>query len=105
MSHQQSLFDPITPIYPEGPGSKEVGGASEDAAVKISDKVKHLQGLCVGVLTKGDHTADEVADILHMDILTIRPRLSELRKRRLVESTGIRRASSRGNSSTVWTLT
>ena len=88
--------------YPKGPGHKEYGGASEEAADAVAGRVTALRKACMVVFAGGAYTADEVADILKLDYLTIRPRISELRTMGLVVATGLRRPSSRGGASTVW---
>ncbi len=68
---------------------------------KISDV---LRGQCVEALTKGDYTADEVADMLKLSVLSIRPRFTELLKAGRIEDTGIRRKNVSGRNATVWRL-
>lgn len=63
-----------------------------------------LRTQCLEVLKSGDYTADEVAQKLGYSLLSIRPRVSELKKAAQVFATGQRRASSTGHSSTVWTI-
>jgi len=90
-------------IYPDIAGSKEhsIGSASRKAAELVPAKA--LQRVVYADLRRhGDATADECAARLGMDILSIRPRFSELRRLGLVISTEARRPSSRGVSSTVW---
>ena len=50
---------------------------------------------------KGPATADEVAYALGADILTIRPRVTELKKWGLLVTTGLRRTNDRGNKCAV----
>jgi predicted ArsR family transcriptional regulator len=52
---------------------------------------------------RGDMTADECAAALGYDVLSIRPRFSELRRLGQIHATPKRRHSSRGIPSTVWT--
>ena len=49
-------------------------------------------------------TADEIAAELGESPFSIRPRITELRKRGLIEPTGERRKSSNGRMSHVWRL-
>jgi transcription initiation factor IIE alpha subunit len=89
--------------YPEVAGTKEhdINSASRKAGegvpVKALQRVVHAD-----LLRHGDATADECAARLGMDVLTIRPRFSELRRLSLLVATSERRPSSRGVSSTVW---
>lgn len=89
--------------YPLTPGSKELGGPSEAAAVAIAGTARELSDQVYAVLVKyGPHTADEVAELLHRDRLSIRPRLSELFKQGFVRKTGQRRRNASGQSANVW---
>jgi len=99
MEKQKHLFD-----YPSSPGAKERGGASQDAADKIVGRLSRLRRISYSALQGSDMTADEIAMSVGEDILSIRPRISEFRARGAVRATGHRRESSRGNSSTVWTI-
>jgi predicted ArsR family transcriptional regulator len=47
-------------------------------------------------------TGDEVAAFLGVDVLTIRPRLTECFNRGLIETTGERRPTPRGRTADVW---
>jgi hypothetical protein len=100
-NRQPDLFGPF--LYPEIAGSKErsLNSASRKQAERVPNKalqrVVHTE-----MLRHGDGTADEVAARLAMDILTIRPRLSELRQLGMIVATEARRPSSRGTPSTVW---
>ncbi len=99
---QPDLFGP-RPFYPDTAGSKErtIDSASRKAGETVP--IKALQKVVLTELRRhGDGTADEVAARLAMDILTVRPRLSELRRLALVVATEGRRPSSRGTPSTVW---
>ena len=53
----------------------------------------------------GPMTADGVADNLALSCLSIRPRLSELRRLGRIVPTGERRANASGKLATVWRLT
>ena len=106
MTDQLDLFDDGhgRPHYPEVAGAKERGGTSEDAATEIEDsgRAATLRSDVLLLLSKGNYTADECAALLEKDILSIRPRLTELFKQDRIEKTGERRPSSRGKSSVVW---
>ena len=73
------------------PGFKEKGGASEDAARGIASKAKVLRERVYDLFDRYDNlTADECAALLKEDILSIRPRCSELFKSNLLKKTNIR---------------
>lgn len=74
------------------------------AYAKAKDTATILRGKCIGALTTGNFTADEIAEILEESILSIRPRISELNKAGIIEDTGIRRINDSGNSAKVWRL-
>lgn len=67
-------------------------GTSEDAAIKIEScgNAENLRNRALFVL-KIPHTAKEAAAILGEDINNLRPRLTELKARMLIEETGERR--------------
>jgi len=88
--------------YPDVPGFREKGGTSQEAANDITSKASTLREMCYNILEVSPHTADEIADIMDEDVLSIRPRISELFKQVRIEKTAARRASSRGKSSIVW---
>ncbi|OAE96748.1 hypothetical protein AYJ54_36320 [Bradyrhizobium centrolobii] len=92
------------PSYPDNPGWK-AAGTSEDAAQEITSHAKTVRGRVLGFLTKrhpGAFSADEIAAALDENILTVRPRVSELRRSDLIEPTGERRANKSGMSATCW---
>ncbi len=99
---QECLFDlpPVAGHYPEAPGSKEKGAASEAAAKAIAETANRLRAF---VLTEFVHagdvgmTADECAAVLGRDVLSIRPRCSELVKAGKIIKTPTRRATVRGH--------
>ena len=90
--------------YPLAAGSK-TGGTSEEAAKKIH--AARLQKAALRVLQThpGGLTADEIAAELGESILSIRPRVSELKRQGLVEKTRERRRNHSGMSASVWRAT
>lgn len=99
---QSNLFGP-SPIYPIDAGWKEPASTSAQAAQAIDART--LQGLVLGALrTFGPLTADEIADGLHLDRLSIRPRLSELYALGKVEKTMQTRANASGKAARVWAV-
>ena len=89
------------PSYPASPGFKE-GGTSREAALSIKEDAATLRGRALDLLQREALTADEVALRLGRSILSIRPRISELRAKGLVENTGARRINQSGKAAAVW---
>lgn len=79
--------------YPRSAGFK-TEGTSKDAALKI-ERTGRAEALRTRVLfaLKYPATSKELAEMLGETILSIRPRLSELKNRNLIAATGIRRHS------------
>jgi hypothetical protein len=89
--------------YPHQPGSKERGGTSEAAARGISPAAPYLRGRVLACLRdRGPATPDECAARLDLDILSVRPRLSELARLGLIVKTGERRPNRSGAMANVW---
>jgi predicted ArsR family transcriptional regulator len=91
--------------YPDSPGFK-TDGASFDAAEKMAPRAPRIRESVLAVI--GDHpagiTADEIAAELGMSILTVRPRVSELRRRGDIVPTGDRRCNSSGMTASTWRI-
>lgn len=83
------------------PGHK-APGTSADAALSIAGRAETLRNRVLAVLMIRSMTADEVAEYLGESILSIRPRLSELRAMRLTVDTGERRPNASGHRAIVW---
>lgn len=83
------LFDYVPPpAYPDRPGFKE-GTTSREAAEAIEPRAGTLRRMALEFIRKHPgRTADEVADALGESVLTIRPRISELRAKGLVRVAG-----------------
>jgi hypothetical protein len=74
--------------YPDQPGWKE-GQTSREAAEDIKERARTLRGRCFGFIRQyPGHTADEIAAALGESVLTIRPRISELRQKSLIVNEG-----------------
>lgn len=74
--------------YPARPGWKE-GETSREAAQAIEGRAGGLRRSALAYIrTHPGHTADEIANALHESVLTIRPRISELRLRGLIVNDG-----------------
>lgn len=93
--------------YPSGPGFKRAA-TSREAAHRIAGhaatvRAAALKEFCVAY-PKG-LTADEVAKLLGESVLTVRPRVSELRAAGLIEQTPNRKLNDSGMSAAVWRAT
>jgi hypothetical protein len=89
--------------YPQQPGHKELGGASQAAAEQIAPSAKTLRHRAFRCLSDhGPMTADECAIRIGEDILAVRPRFSELHRAGSIRKTDIRRPNRSGSSATVW---
>lgn len=88
--------------YPETPGCKERGATSEEAARHVKSRVEELQALVMFNLCHRELSADALAGCLKESVLSIRPRLSELRRKGLIEPTGRRAVNASGRSAHVW---
>jgi predicted ArsR family transcriptional regulator len=94
----QTLFD----YYPHQAGHK---GAETSQAAARSINAAGLRAKVLKALRNlGDATADEAADYLKIDKLSIRPRFSELQDMGKVVQTRLRRMNASGRSAVVWRL-
>jgi len=88
--------------YPNYPGAK-VDGPSQDAADNIAEHAMTLRDRVDALFDAGeDLTADECAERLNEDILSVRPRVSELRRKGRIEDAGKRRCNKSGMTATAW---
>jgi predicted ArsR family transcriptional regulator len=87
--------------YPNSPGYR-LTDTSIAAAQSIDNKT--LQKLVAAELSKAPGTADEIAGRLGRNILSIRPRLTELKRLGRIVDTGIRRPNASGRSAAVFAL-
>lgn len=91
--------------YPDAPGTK--AGAPETsriAAARVAADATVLRQKCIDVLARHPDglTADEVAAALNLSVLSIRPRMSELRQMNRIQDSGQRRKNASGHSAAVW---
>ncbi len=84
--------------YPEAPGHKGDLETGKDAAREMQSEAGTLRASCLATLERGDFTADEIAQQLGRDILSIRPRISELRLKGKVYPTDLRRPNASGKN-------
>jgi hypothetical protein len=89
--------------YPERPGFKSAG-PSQEAADAIARRTPRLRALVLSVFkeTSVGMTADQVAGVLDLPILSIRPRVAELHRLGEIRPTDERRRNASGMSATVW---
>lgn len=91
--------------YPEQAGFKTHGTSSE-AAYKITKtgRAATLRSKVLDIIQGSEFgmTADEVATWLNENVLSIRPRLSELRSLNLIKESGERRKNQSGMTANVW---
>lgn len=107
VAHMSQQLDLLT--YPAQPGYK-APGPSREAAEAVKPTAATLRKKCLALLHKhqfaslshGGLTADEVARVLDESILSIRPRIAELKEMGFVEDSGARRPNASGKRATVW---
>jgi hypothetical protein len=90
--------------YPDSPGFKS-RGTSSLAARQIAPHAEALRDRVFAFLKANypaPFTADEVADRLDESFLSVRPRLSELRRNALIEPTAERRKNRSGMLARCW---
>jgi predicted ArsR family transcriptional regulator len=90
--------------YPERAGYREPSTSREAArAIEATGRAATLRADVLAYFKAGRQaTADEVAEALHESVLSIRPRVAELKASGQIVETGLRRKSSTGRSSHVW---
>ena len=87
-------------LSPQSPGYKGTD-TSKAAAEEVKPTKAILQEACLICLLTGPQTADEIADFLELSVLSVRPRISELKLLGLIEDTGTRRKNISGKSAAV----
>lgn len=95
-------------LYPKRAGAKERGSTSEAAADAIEGegRAQRLRDRVWRLFEDGMQlSADAAAGVLQESILAIRPRVSELRARGLIEATGRKECSHGGRLSMIWKKT
>lgn len=94
----------MSPILDDGAGWKGTD-TSREAAESIAPDTGRLRILILNTLEKhGALTADEIADRMGESVLSIRPRVSELRNMGRIADTGYRRANKSGRKAAVWDI-
>lgn len=77
---------------------------SAEAAEKIKPDAPTLREKVYALVALKPLTSDEIATMMGEDILSIRPRLSELREKGLIGDSGLRRPNIKGNRQIVYCL-
>lgn len=96
-----------TLFYPDAPGFKE-HTTSREAAERVSSVAETLRGQALQHLLAihpEGATADELAEQFNVSVLSMRPRISELRRQGQIIQTGQRRTNYSGMSAHVWRAT
>jgi hypothetical protein len=89
--------------YPAQPGHQHTD-TSLEAAQSIAVNAGTLRQSCLDALTQRSGTADQIAARLSESILTIRPRIAELRRLGFIRDTGTRLPNTSGRSAIVWEI-
>jgi hypothetical protein len=89
--------------YPESPGWKsDDTETSREAAKSMAIPAKTLRDKCHAALKGSAMTADEVAELIGASVLSVRPRVSELKAQGKVEATAKRRCNVSKKTAVVW---
>ena len=101
---QPDLFEPRR--YPEVPGSARGVSTSIAAAEAVKPKAATLRAGVLECLRKNPDglTADECAVMIGETVLSVRPRLTELKQLRHIVPAGIKRPNASGLMAKVWCL-
>ncbi|SHN66584.1 hypothetical protein SAMN05444170_1000 [Bradyrhizobium erythrophlei] len=96
-------MSPLPDQYPDQPGYKSLG-PSEQAAVAVCNTAKALRDQVLRTIcdSPAGLSADAVADRLGKSVLSVRPRVSELRRLGEIQPTTQRVKNASGMSATVW---
>lgn len=89
--------------YPRSPGFKE-RTTSRDAAEAVKETAATLRGRCKTEIATLPCTPDECAKRLGVNILSVRPRFSELAADGEIVPTGERHANESGLMAKVWKI-
>jgi predicted ArsR family transcriptional regulator len=90
-------------IYPDAPGFK-ASGPSQQAAEAIGSTANKMRAAVLARFATYPNgaTADEVAKDLNLSVLSVRPRVSELKRMGKIQQTGARHKNDSGMTATVW---
>ena len=103
--NQATLFNFIdqTDKYPQSPGYKK-RETSKQAAEDIKPSAETLRNQVYQILKSRELSADQCAELMEEDKLSIRPRFSELAKMGKIEDSGKRTLNRSGKRAVVWRL-
>jgi len=105
MSAALDLFGKPEPLeYPDSPGHRGVE-TSVAAAEAVAPNLARLQQLALRAIEARGRfglTTDELAETLGVNRYSIQPRTSELRRKRLIVDSGLRRRNGTGKTAIVW---
>ncbi len=87
--------------YPATPGSRSDLDTAKAAAQDMASEAGTLRRGCLAELSGADLTADEIAARMGRSVLSIRPRISELRQFNQIKPTALRRRNHSGKSAVV----
>jgi hypothetical protein len=92
--------------YPHAPGFKTLAGRSRQAARSIAPHARTLRDRVLAEIehAKSPPTADEIASGLGENILSVRPRVSELYRLGRIEPAPVRGKNASGMSAMRWRL-
>ena len=90
--------------YPDEPGHRGVDTSIEaaNAIAPIQGRLQRMVLLAIQEAGVRGLTAQEIADRLGLDLVSVQPRTTELRRKHLIHDSGERRPNRRGNRSIVW---
>ena len=92
--------------YPNEPGSKGTDGTSQAAAAFMAPRVTGMRRKVLGAYADvGEATVLEMVERTGMERWSLQPRVSELRRMGLLESTGQRRVNPSGQGAAVQRIT
>ena len=92
--------------YPHMPGHRGIP-TSIAAAEDLAPAAGRLQRMVLDAIAAAGplgRSTNEIADQLELDRNSIQPRTSELRSKRLIADSGLRRRNANGKRAIVWTL-
>lgn len=92
--------------YPDVPGHRGVE-TSVEAADAVAPTAGRLQRIVFDAIAQAGpagRSTNELAEQLHLERGSVQPRTSELRSKRLIADSGLRRPNANGKRAIVWTL-
>jgi len=88
------------PLFPAA--HKKAPRTSHDAAKKAAPRNRSAQARLAKILKVAAMTPEEAAQVLNLDLFTIRPAFSMLRKQGKIEDSGRRGESRTGRKAVAW---